>query len=578
MRIGKKQSDLFSHPYILLILGCLLVYIAFPQGNSENILKIRSIVCLTAPLAAAAVWQFFLYCKKWTKKGQKPDPPLITIKICLVICILCLIFLFWHSPYQLEMLASVVLLILGVIALWAHIFNHLTPRLACILLGAAAFSLHAVYILYTAYLVRQHDVLDIQSPIGHQAYMLYFVNHNFALPNFDPRSVWEFYHPPLHYWVSALWIKLQMLFGTDPATAVENVQYLTLFYSCAALIISYRILRILQFDGAALIVSFAILCLHPSLILLSGSINNDMLGIVLSFAAILYALRWYQNPTRKNILLLALWIGLSMMAKSSGILAAPAVAFLFLRKFLKAKDSRLIFWKQFGLFLAVSIPLGLWWSIYCKIRFGMPIGAVTGLQPDNPQYLGHDSPIQRLFGMDWHHFSVFENWNWQGGVFEYNLWIALLKTALFDEAELFVSGPGLIFSQMLFGVNVLLAAGMLVCIILSVVYAWRKKAAIKTCQAGFRPFTLFFTVLFVTYLLFYIGFCFREPYACTQNFRYIVPTLLPAAAAQGAVLKHNRLQPSQKSKALTWTITLLSTAFCILSAFVYLLAGCSTAL
>lgn len=124
-----------------------------------------------------------------------------------------------------------------------------------------------------------------------------------------------------------------------------------------------------------------------------------------------------------------------MMSKSSGVLVAPAVAVVFLIKLLKTKTERKALWQQFGAFLAVCAPLGLWWTVYCKLRFGVPVGALTALTPDNPQYIGGFSISQRFFGIDWQHLSVFENWDWQNHVFEYNLLFALLKTSLFDEAK-----------------------------------------------------------------------------------------------------------------------------------------------
>ncbi|MCH4238995.1 MAG: glycosyltransferase family 39 protein [Oscillospiraceae bacterium] len=569
MEKSQNRISISSHPYLLLILGCILLYIAFPLGNSDNILENRSMILLIIPLAATAVGFLLFHHTKPAEKASNNTSNgwMAAVGVCLAICCVCLLYLLANSPFQLEMLALLALLALAATALWFYLNDKFSARLACVLLGAAAFVLRAVYILYTDYLTRQHDVSYIQDDFGHQAYMLYLVTHNFALPDFDPRSVWEFYHPPLHYFLCALWIRLQLQFGTEIETAVENVQFLTLFASCAVLIISYRILRLLHFDGAALVIPFALLCFHPSLMILSGSINNDMLCILLSFAAILYAVRWYQQPTGKNIVLLAACIGFSMMAKSSGALTAPAVAVIFLIKLRQSKGHRAALWKQFLLFFAVCIPLGMWWSIYCKMRFGIPFGAVSGLKPDNPQYVGNYSPAERFFGIDWQHRSVFEHWDWKNHIFEYNLFVALLKTSMFDEAWLFHSGSGLKCAQMLFYVNIVIVISSLVCMAAAVVRTM--------CDRHHnRPYATFFLTLYITYLAFYIWFCFKEPYACTQSFRYIVPTVLLGGIGIGTVLKHIRSVPKRSAEIFTWAATILTGTFCVLSSAVYLLAGC----
>ena len=94
-------------------------------------------------------------------------------------------------------------------------------------------------------------------------------------------------------------------------------------------ILSYKIFKEFSLKRWGLLIPFAIVCFHPSLILLSGSINNDMLCLTFMMASILMAIRWYKNPRIRTILPVALCIGLAMMSKFSGALVAPAVAFLF---------------------------------------------------------------------------------------------------------------------------------------------------------------------------------------------------------------------------------------------------------
>lgn len=564
-----RTAAIFSHPYLLLALGCLLVFLAFPSGKADGTFSAGSVLLLAC--CAAAGGGLFFFSAEPANSGFSCTQRVAGAALSAgILC--CVSLLTLQTSYPLPTLALLWLVVLTLSGIRLYVSHRLTARNVCILLGIGAFLLRALYILYTAYNIRQHDVFDISSNEGHQAYILYFAEHNFQLPNFSPTSVWEFYHPPLHYFLSALWVKLQTLLGFGTAAAIENVQLLTLFYSCATVILGYRILRALHFDGPALALPFAILCFHPTLILLSGSINNDMLCITLSFAAILYAIRWYQNASVKNILLLGASLGLAMMAKSSGALVAPAVAVLFLIKLIKSKGKRGKLWGQFGLFLLVCAPLGLWWTVYSKLRFGVSPGSISSLTPDNPQYLGAYSTLQRFFGIDWQHLSIFENWGWSNKAFEYNLFTTIWKSSVFDEFTFFTSGSGLAFANLLFWGNILLSLAALVCMIYTAVSAAKGSSPLQSGTVSYRSAVLFFAVLYLTYLIFYIWFCFSQPYACTQSFRYIFPTVLAGAVGMGTVLRPG-CRPAAEARSLTFALSLLVTLFCVGSAGTYLLLG-----
>ena len=61
----------------------------------------------------------------------------------------------------------------------------------------------------------------------------------------------------------------------------------------------------------------AIVCFHPTFVLMGGSFGNDMLSVLFILLSLLLALRWYEESTLRRILPLAFSIGLGMMAKLS---------------------------------------------------------------------------------------------------------------------------------------------------------------------------------------------------------------------------------------------------------------------
>lgn len=477
-------------------------------------------------------------------------------------------------------------LLLGVLTLYRLVTKSMTETRAVFLLIAAGFLLRLFYVLYTPVTLRQHDVYSFSGAKGHAGYIMYFYEH-LRLPDFSPDSVSQFYHPPLHHFLEALWMRLQTTLGLSLETAAENTQLLTLLYSSLCLPVLWKILRLLRLSGRALLIPLAIFCFHPSFIIMAGSINNDMLMTLLTLTAVMCALRWYQAPSVRRILPIALTLGLAMSAKFSASLAAPAIGLLFLMRFVSDLTQnpgpvrrKLVkqYLGQFGLFLLVCCPLGLWWTLYSYFVWDVPFGYVPSLSLTSHQYIG-DYPLWRRFIITPDQLSsVYLAWADQPGFNynEYNMITGFLKTSVFDESVLFrpealtgfrqlLSWAGAFFSVVLFYSNFLLvlisAAAIVYCLV-------------RRLRLNDSAVTLSMVFLGGFVLLSYISFCLGYPHTCTQNFRYAIPTLLTGGAFLGRFLQEaDRRRISALSRGAATFVTLLTLVFCSSSAAVYILLG-----
>ncbi|MCQ2560357.1 MAG: glycosyltransferase family 39 protein, partial [Clostridia bacterium] len=332
------------------------------------------------------------------------------------------------------------------------LYDRLSERNLIWLMMGLGFWLRLCYVLYTTVDTRQHDVWGFSEAFTdftyyrHGEYIQYIATH-LKLPEVDPTLVGlsQVYHPPLHHLLAGLWLRLNLTLGVPFAQACENIQFLTLFYSTLCTVFGYKTLQLLKVKGKALMVGTAILSFHPTLTILAGSVNNDVLCTALSFFAVYATVRWYQNPTIKNILAIAFGLGFAMMTKLSAGLLAPAIAFVFVYRWWKSYGEG-CFGKttvQFLLFGLICVPLGLWWPVKNAVLYGIPINYVPALSADSGQYLGGYSVIQRLFGCPKESLSqIFMCWTEQNGApyNEYGSLLALLKTSLFGEFTLFSSG------------------------------------------------------------------------------------------------------------------------------------------
>ncbi len=482
-----------------------------------------------------------------------------------------------QTPYPTVSLLLIGLGLLAALFIYWIVTKQLTFQKCVLLCMAAGFLLRLCYVLYTPVWERQHDVFYFSygeftdfTYQRHAEYIEYIATY-LKLPQENPTLVGlsQLYHPPLHHFIAGLWLRLQWIAGIDRGVSYENIQLLTLFYSSACMVIGYRLLKLLGCKRWGLLLPMAVLCFHPTFIIMAGSINNDLLSITLALYGVYAAVRWYRRPTFYHIITVALGIGFSMMTKLSGGLIAPGIALLFLWKWISASRKQgsvaWVYVGQFAVFGAICFPLALWWPVKNAILYDMPLTFVPALGVNSGQYLGDYTIAQRLFGLPKESFSnIFMAWNNQGQSTynEYNLLLSLVKTSVFGEFTLFpqettlvfVSRLGHMMSQSLFWSNL--------GVILLSAYA-SVRAIIRSYKQAI-PWVLLLVWGVILYS--YVQFCFAFPQACTQNFRYAVPTLVCGILGLGVYL-------NQSGKVFRWFAAGLILLFCFSATMVYWLLG-----
>ena len=112
---------------------------------------------------------------------------------------------------------------------------------------ALGFILRLGYVLYTSIEIRQNDIGVFQEGnynIFHSGYIL-FMRDRFSIPDFDVRIGGQFYHPPFHYFVSAVFLKIYELFLPAGTHNYEALQALSLLWSQYSLIMIFKVLKLL---------------------------------------------------------------------------------------------------------------------------------------------------------------------------------------------------------------------------------------------------------------------------------------------------------------------------------------------
>lgn len=417
----------------------------------------------------------------------------------------------------------------------------------------------ASYILYTPVWERQHDVIDFGTGEGHAAYIEYILS-NKALPDFDPRQVWAFFQPPLHHTVCAALMYVEIRLKIAERRLYENVQILPLCYMLILTLVIYNICLELKLSTKATLVAMLAVSFHPVYILMSGSINNDALALMLSAVAVYVALLWNRKPTLFKIILLGICVGLAMMAKLSSGLIAPGIGVMMLYRVIKdikdKKKSLLSYIVQLVLFAIVVVPLGLWWPIRNYIKWRMPFNYI----PEVGEQLVKTDMFSRIF--DIRTSTVYPCLVSNGDAYdEYNVLLAMFKTAFFGESNFSQLSPKIApFAGIVFVFGIVLA---LIGIAFAVYVCIRKDSGLEIGEK------ILFGGVLAGLMGGYFSFALSYSNFSAQDFRY--SALAVSILAIFTAIVYEKM--IQKGSKLRYLILALSVIFALGAFGTYMLVG-----
>lgn len=453
--------------------------------------------------------------------------------LILIIFIICIIFslIFGNIDESIEnnygiTVTFIGLVIIGITFLILDKVKKINKNNMFYLLYGLLLFVYTGYILNTNCETRQHDTRSlIWENGGHLGYIEYILE-NWRVPDVNPSEYWCFSNPPLFYFISAIFVKFQNLIGRIEYKAIENLQFLSMFYILVSIIYIEKILEVLKIEKMKNYMIFFV-GLSPAIVYLTGSLNNDSLALMLSIMSIFYTINWYQNTKLFSLIKLSFCISLAMMTKiNSGIIAIP-IAIIFLIKLIKEKENikkYIIYYLIFGI---IALPIGLWFPIRNLIKYDIPLTYVQEVSEGEKHdaYLGNYSIIQRFFGVSKSNLETI-NFSFEKGKADYNIFLSTLKSFIVDEqidySENFI---------LKISVYSLFLISLLIFILFIISFIKIDKKDVLN---------IFFSLIFVIELIFYIKFCIDYPYSFSMNFRYILPMLLAMVSIIGKFVQTNK--------------------------------------
>ncbi|MFT3782903.1 MAG: glycosyltransferase family 39 protein [Nibricoccus sp.] len=365
--------------------------------------------------------------------------------------------------------------------------------------------------------MRSHDV----GGGGHLEYITYIANRH-ALPN--PMEGWTFYHPPLYYiagaltWAWAKWLALP---------APECVQGLSLALWLVFLTASAGTLRLaLRGRPGALFAATALVALWPSGIIHGLRIGNDAAFYAAAGIATWFMVRWWRSRRRRDVCFLSLAIAAAFLCKSNamvlaaaaGLLLGSAVVFSITRrkaqKFKPTLADLAIFTGLTGTGFALSFAVRVYYYLQGNIHNWFisnidSLGGSLSVPVDVKSFLPLDIPT--FLTQPW-----LETGNDATG--RWNFWNYLLRSSLSGE----FSFPGELHRAL-----ALAWGAVLLGLCLVVVRRFVNSLACRNIRQLYIQ--LPWLLLTVLWLASVAALRYKAPFACSNDFRYVLPVIVPAA-------------------------------------------------
>ncbi|WP_026670854.1 glycosyltransferase family 39 protein [Butyrivibrio sp. AE3006] len=387
---------------------------------------------------------------------------------------------------------------------------------------------------------------------GHIGYIEYIYKF-FHLPTMDPYEYFGYYHPPLHHIIEALWLTVQRFLGVAEELAFENLQIPTLIYSGLCMVVMLQILKESDINEKYVIPGMMLFAFHPRMMVLAGSVNNDILALLLLLCTIWRTLVWIREKNIKNIVMIALSLGFGMISKLNTAICAFSIAVIFLIVLVNAfKDGNLLVRKsvitQFVIFTVVCVPIGLSYIVRNMVLFGEKPGIPSPaiIPNESVMYTGPYS-VWSIIGIpalsDWNAAFPFHPISAEAS---HNTWVILFQTGLFAEAY-----PAGMNDYLLSVAQIAYVASIITAVATTIVFLWvylkklvketrkiryslayptdeeRAKGVISTEEALNHMERSVF--LWITYVFMLLSFClyvFKYPYTCSSDFRYMTACLV----------------------------------------------------
>lgn len=456
------------------------------------------------------------------------------------------------DPYEGKQLVELVLGLAALLALAAELLRRFRVTWPLIAVVLVAIGVRYAYLAVTPWDLRHHD------GDAHLEYIEYLLAHH-DLPN--PEQGYMFFQPPLYYVLSALqWAALKAM-GAGRPLLLWSLQVQSLVVEMGFALVSIATARLFMRRVPPALLA-ALVLLWPSSIVHAVRVGNDDLAYLFFAASFYFTSRWWVLGIRRDVVLAALLAALGVVTKVNDLVAFAVLLLAIVgRLVLLEHDRRILeYLRRLSiatscLVAAVAAALGValreWLAgrrqhlLASNVNHNSPL-LLVGNHAKNYLWLDVPTFLKQPFTSPWDDAGG-RQWFWN----------YLLKTSLFGEfgyANPWLKRLAVVISALLLVMLVQLLAGA---------FFVRRRQWLDGMPLVASA------VLWVASLA---ALRIQAPSSCSNDFRYILPVIVPCAYAYVRTEmrwreRGWRIVPAA-SAALGWLFVASSVAFFAVLAFV----------
>jgi len=376
---------------------------------------------------------------------------------------------------------------------------------------------------------------------GHLAYIQYIAD-NLAIPAAD--ECWTCYHPPVYYTVAAPSLVVSGLLGFASSA---GVQLFSLALSILVLICGLALLKKLV-DGKCLTIAAALWTVWPTLLLVAPRIGNDQMFIALHVLCLLSGFNYIRYRKGSSLVFAVVCAALAIWTKSTGFISLALVILMAVVGYYKNRLP-----EKFAPSKTEIISWVLLLLVFVGLAFEKTIGEGNLVSNANSLHsglrVGNEAGNFLYFDLKPFLMEPYTS-AWADGLGREYFFNYAFKSSLFGEFKLVETAFGKTLVS-------LISASFLGLIVFAIRGWWKTKLDV------------YHWILFIQGILFFaaLGFLrYQYPYACSNDFRYIMPALLSFVPYVG-------LGIYQKEFSLKWKFLGIATVLVFVVCSV-LLMGC----
>lgn len=418
-----------------------------------------------------------------------------------------------NKPGFSEMFAIALLVISCLIII--RIIQHFTTEIISGLIISGGLLVYLRHFCITNFM---QYTIDMPS---HLQYIVFIANRGFWP---KPYFGWEYYHPPFYYHLEAIVMWLANWLGSFDSISLMRLFSLLCFmaFLCFSALTLHRLIA----NKAAYYLALVLLALYPTGIIFATRLDSHLLYYAFAAACTYFLLCWIQDTKDKYLWFSLIAFGFAIGTRSNALVLIPvigtAVLYQWCRhifRFSKVFSVGMVF-SLLCIALGIAGNFGRTAYYHITERNTMPyiVGNIASIQ----QTQAVKTTLEHMLLIDMQQLfnPPFLTW-WHDYTGRQYFWNAMLKTSLFEH----------------FSWRDVQRAKMLLFLLLALIAYTIISTCTQTIQKRLE-WRICVITLFIPIVMLMIN-RIMHPYAPSQDFRYIYPSLVSFCAMIGLIVEHH---------------------------------------